>query len=108
VTSRRPSSSSRPSPHRPKPAALCAKGHLDSQKKETAIGSEIYLVTPQSVAQHIAQIEELNASDIGGLGVAVGDLLDGQHIVGGGLFLEVDQSGRKRWAMRLTVEAIGM
>jgi hypothetical protein len=42
----------------------CAKGHLDSQKKETALGSEIYLVTPQSVARHIAQIEELNSSDI--------------------------------------------
>src|SRR5687767_14222664 len=42
----------------------CAKGHLDRQKKETAIGSEIYLVTPQSVARHIAQIEELNASDM--------------------------------------------
>ena len=25
----------------------CAKGHLDSQKKETALGGEIYLVTPQ-------------------------------------------------------------
>jgi hypothetical protein len=39
----------------------CAKGHLDSQKKETAFGGEIYLVTPQSAARHIAQIEELNA-----------------------------------------------
>ncbi len=38
----------------------CAKGHLDSQKKETALGGEIYLVTPQSVARHIAQIEELS------------------------------------------------
>jgi len=37
----------------------CAKGHLDSQKKETPLGGEIYLVTPQSVARHIAQIEEL-------------------------------------------------
>src|SRR5262245_44464403 len=42
----------------------CAKGHLDSQKKETACGVEIYLVTPQSVARHIAQIEELNTNDI--------------------------------------------
>jgi hypothetical protein len=41
----------------------CAKGHLDSQKKETALGGEIYLVTPRSVARHIAQIEELNSSD---------------------------------------------
>ena len=42
----------------------CAKGHLDSQKKETALGGEIYLVTPQSVARHIAQIEELSMSDM--------------------------------------------
>ena len=42
----------------------CAKGHLDSQKKETALGGEIYLVSPQSVARHIAQIEELSASDM--------------------------------------------
>ena len=41
----------------------CAKGHLDSQKKDTAFGSEIYLVTPQSVARHIAQIEELATVD---------------------------------------------
>jgi hypothetical protein len=41
----------------------CAKGHLDSQKKETPLGGEIYLVTPQSVARHIAQIEELTSGD---------------------------------------------
>ena len=41
----------------------CAKGHLDSQKKETAFGGEIYLVSPRSVARHIAQIEELSSSD---------------------------------------------
>ena len=41
----------------------CAKAHLDAQKKETALGGEIYLVTPQSVARHIAQIEELRVSD---------------------------------------------
>ncbi|MGH7487801.1 MAG: hypothetical protein ACREMY_19695, partial [bacterium] len=41
----------------------CAKGHLDSQKKETSLGGEIYLVTPQSVARHIAQIEELTVID---------------------------------------------
>jgi hypothetical protein len=41
----------------------CAKGHLDSQKKETTLGGEIYLVTPQSVARHIAQIEELTTAD---------------------------------------------
>ena len=42
----------------------CAKGHLDSQKKETSFGGEVYLVTPQSVARHIAQIDELAQSDI--------------------------------------------
>ena len=41
----------------------CAKGHLDSQKQETALGGEIYLVTPESVARHIGQIEELHTSD---------------------------------------------
>lgn len=41
----------------------CAKGHLDSQKKETTLGGEIYLVSPQSVARHIAQIEELSTGD---------------------------------------------
>jgi len=29
----------------------------------------------------------------------------GWHADGGGLYLEVDQSGRKRWAMRLTVNS---
>ena len=42
----------------------CAKGHLDSKRKETPFGGEIYLVTPQSVARHIAQIEELQTTDI--------------------------------------------
>ena len=42
----------------------CAKGHLDSQKKETSFGGEVYLVTPQSVARHIAQIEELAQNDM--------------------------------------------
>ena len=42
----------------------CAKGHLDSQKKETALGGESYLVTPQSVARHIAQIEELQTTNM--------------------------------------------
>jgi hypothetical protein len=41
----------------------CAKGHLDSQKKETTLGGEVYLVSPQSVARHIAQIEELSSGD---------------------------------------------
>jgi hypothetical protein len=46
----------------------CAKGHLDSQKKETTLGGEIYLVSPQSVARHIAQIEELSSADMVALG----------------------------------------
>ena len=36
----------------------CAKGHLDSLRQETPFG-EKYLITPESVARHIAQIEEL-------------------------------------------------
>jgi hypothetical protein len=36
----------------------CASGHLEAQKVATAIGDK-YLVTPQSVARHIAQIQEL-------------------------------------------------
>src|SRR6202521_5392837 len=36
----------------------CAKGHLDSLRKETPYGDK-YLITPASVARHIAQIEEL-------------------------------------------------
>jgi hypothetical protein len=35
----------------------CVSGHLDAQKVETALGDK-YLVTPQSVARHIAQIAE--------------------------------------------------
>lgn len=41
----------------------CAVGHLDCQKVATTIGDK-YLVTSQSVARHIAQIEELHAFDI--------------------------------------------
>jgi hypothetical protein len=40
----------------------CVNGHLDAQKIATTLGDK-YLVTPQSVARHIAQIEELNALD---------------------------------------------
>ena len=40
----------------------CASGHLDAQKVATTTGDK-YLVTPQSVARHIAQIEELKALD---------------------------------------------
>ena len=38
----------------------CASGHLDAQKIATTTGDK-YLVTPQSVARHIAQVEELKA-----------------------------------------------
>ena len=41
----------------------CAVGHLDCQKVATTIGDK-YLATPQSVARHIAQIEELHALDV--------------------------------------------
>jgi hypothetical protein len=40
----------------------CVSGHLDAQKIATTLGDK-YLVTPQSVARHIAQIEELRALD---------------------------------------------
>ncbi len=40
----------------------CAVGHLDCQKVATTIGDK-YLATAQSVARHIAQIEELRAYD---------------------------------------------
>ena len=40
----------------------CASGHLDAQKVATTLGDK-YLVTPQSVARHIAQIEELRPLD---------------------------------------------
>lgn len=40
----------------------CASGHLDAQKVATTTGDK-YLVTPQSVARHLAQIEEMKALD---------------------------------------------
>lgn len=40
----------------------CARGHLDARKIATATGDK-YLVTPQSVARHIAQIVELTQLD---------------------------------------------
>ena len=40
----------------------CVSGHLDAQKVATTLGDR-YLVTPQSVARHIAQIGELSALD---------------------------------------------
>ena len=36
----------------------CAKGHLDCLRQETPFGDK-YMITPASVARHIAQIEEL-------------------------------------------------
>ena len=38
----------------------CASGHLDAQKIATTTGDK-YLVTPQSVARHVAQIKEFAA-----------------------------------------------
>src|SRR6476660_8898214 len=40
----------------------CASGHLDAQKIATTLGDK-HLVTPASVARHLAQIEELAALD---------------------------------------------
>ena len=40
----------------------CVSGHLDARKIATTLGDK-YLVTPQSVARHIAQIEELRPLD---------------------------------------------
>lgn len=39
----------------------CAKGHLDCLRQETPFGDK-YLTTPESVARHIAQIEELSSA----------------------------------------------
>src|SRR6202521_5432258 len=36
----------------------CAKGHLDSRRMETPFG-EKYMISPASVAKHIAYIEEV-------------------------------------------------
>lgn len=38
----------------------CAKGDLDSRRMETQFG-ERYMITPTSVARHIAHIEEVRA-----------------------------------------------
>ena len=40
----------------------CVNGHLDARKIQTALGDK-YLVSRQSVARHILQIEELNSLD---------------------------------------------
>ena len=42
----------------------CAKGHLDSRRMETPFG-EKYLITPASVAKHIAYIEEVRPTATG-------------------------------------------
>jgi hypothetical protein len=39
----------------------CAKGHLDCLRQETQYGDR-YLITPESVARHIAQIAEVAAA----------------------------------------------
>lgn len=39
----------------------CARGHLDCLRQETQFG-EKYLITPESVVRHIAQIAELAAT----------------------------------------------
>lgn len=40
----------------------CVSGHLDARKVATTLGDK-YFITPQSVARHIAQIEELRPLD---------------------------------------------
>src|SRR5882757_421087 len=40
----------------------CVSGHLEAQKVATMLGDK-YLVTPQSDARHIAQIQELGSLD---------------------------------------------
>ncbi len=42
----------------------CAKGHLDCRRIETTFG-EKYLISPASVARHIAYIEEVNPTATG-------------------------------------------
>jgi hypothetical protein len=60
----------------------CAKGHLDCRRIETAFG-EKYLISPDSIAKHIAYIEEVRpiaASRDGPRQVATKDeALKGQH-----------------------------
>lgn len=40
----------------------CAKAHLDCLKQETPFGDK-YLITPESLSRHIAQIEELASAN---------------------------------------------
>ena len=51
----------------------CASGHLDARKIATILGDK-YLVTPKSVARHIAQVVELSQLDL----VATG--INGLHV----------------------------
>lgn len=44
----------------------CAKGHLDCLRQETTFGDR-FMITPQSVARHIAQIDELASATRRGL-----------------------------------------
>ena len=44
----------------------CAKGHLDCLQQETPFGDK-YMITPESVARHIAQIAELASTTSHGL-----------------------------------------
>jgi hypothetical protein len=44
----------------------CAKGHLDCLRQETPFGDK-YMITPESVARHIAQIAELASTTSPGL-----------------------------------------
>ena len=41
----------------------CKSGHLDALKKPTLLG-DMYLVTPQSVERHLAQIEEMERTTV--------------------------------------------
>src|SRR6202030_311733 len=42
----------------------CAKGHLDCRRIETPFGDK-YLIAPESVAKHIAYIEEVRPATTG-------------------------------------------
>jgi hypothetical protein len=44
----------------------CAKGHLDCLRQETPFGDK-YMITPESVTRHIAQIAELASTTSHGL-----------------------------------------
>jgi hypothetical protein len=41
----------------------CKSGHLDALKKPTLLG-DMYLVTPQSVERHLAQIQEMERTTV--------------------------------------------